>query len=147
MKILFDTNMALDLLLDRQPFSTPAARLFALADEGVIEGCVCATTVTTVEYLASKAVGRQAALSLVRSMLEFLSVATVDESAIRRALDARPSDFEDAVVLEAARAACADGVVSRDKRGLSNPLIPVWLPGELLAMVDVLQDQIEVVTF
>lgn len=147
MKVLFDTNIALDLLLDRQPFSTPAACLFTLADDGIIEGCICATTVTTVEYLASKTVGRQAALSLIRSMLDFVSIAAVDEDVIRRALDARPSDFEDAVALEAARAAGADGVVTRDKRGFSNPLIPVWLPDELLAMVDVLQDHIEVVTF
>lgn len=146
MKILFDTNIVLDLLLARAPFAIPAARLFTLVDEGLMEGCVCATTVTTVDYVASKTVGRQAAQSLTRSMLEFVSIAPVDEDVIRRALDARSSDFEDAVVLEAARVVSADGVVTRDRRGFSDSQIPAWLPDELLAMIDVLEDHIEVVS-
>lgn len=146
MKILFDTNIVLDLLLARAPFAIPAARLFTLVDDGLMEGCVCATTVTTVDYVASKTVGGQAAQSLIRSMLEFVSIAPVDEDVIRRALDVRSSDFEDAVVLEAARAVGADGVVTRDRRGFSDPQIPAWLPDELLAMIDVLEDHIEVVS-
>ncbi|MHB1017725.1 MAG: type II toxin-antitoxin system VapC family toxin [Coriobacteriia bacterium] len=146
MRILFDTNIVLDLLLAREPYDVPAARLFTLADDGLIEACVCATTVTAVDYVASKNVGTRSAQSLIRSMLDFVSIAAVDEGVIRRALDARSSDFEDAVVLEAARAVGADGVVTRDTRGFDDPLIPAWLPDELLAMIDVLGDHIEVVS-
>jgi predicted nucleic acid-binding protein len=145
-KVLFDTNVVLDLLLARDPYATPAARLFALADCGVIEGYICATTVTTVDYVACKAVGGRAARSLVCSLLGFLRVAAVDEVVVQRALDADGSDFEEAVALEAARAVGADGVVTRDRGGFADPLVPAWQPDELLAMIDVLGDRAEVVT-
>jgi predicted nucleic acid-binding protein len=46
LRILFDTNVILDLLLDREPFSSAAAELFLLVEAGEITGYVCATSVT-----------------------------------------------------------------------------------------------------
>lgn len=146
MRVLIDTNVVLDLMLAREPWDVPAARLFALADDGVIEGYVCATSVTTVCYLARRMVGGRAVLSLVRTVLEFLSVAAVDTAVLERALNSEASDFEDAVVLEAARAVGAEGIVTRDKRGFGDSDLSVWSPDELLAMVDVLTDHVEIVS-
>ncbi|MDY0088726.1 MAG: PIN domain-containing protein, partial [Coriobacteriia bacterium] len=53
--MLFDTNVVLDVLLDREPHAEVAARLLSLVDQGRLDGMVCATTVTTIHYLASKA--------------------------------------------------------------------------------------------
>nr|VFK17255.1 MAG: hypothetical protein BECKLPF1236A_GA0070988_101666 [Candidatus Kentron sp. LPFa]VFK32503.1 MAG: hypothetical protein BECKLPF1236C_GA0070990_101696 [Candidatus Kentron sp. LPFa] len=50
MKVLVDTNVVLDVLLDRTPFSSSAARIFALAEQSGMEGFLCATTVTTIDY-------------------------------------------------------------------------------------------------
>jgi predicted nucleic acid-binding protein len=57
----FDTDVVLDLLLDRQPFSTPAADLFSRVERAEIRGYLCATTVTTVHYLAAKVIGTRRA--------------------------------------------------------------------------------------
>jgi len=57
-KVLFDTNVLLDVLLNREPHAEPAARLLSLVDTGELEGVICATTVTTVHYLASRAMRR-----------------------------------------------------------------------------------------
>ena len=56
MKILFDTNVVLDLLLEREPFATIAADLFTRVERGTLDGMVCATTLTTVHYLASRVI-------------------------------------------------------------------------------------------
>ena len=61
MRVLFDTNVVLDLLLARQPHVETAAALVARVERGELTGCLCATTVTTIFYLASKAVGAEAA--------------------------------------------------------------------------------------
>ena len=61
MRILFDTNVVLDVLLDREPFSTEAASLFSKVEIGVLSGYICATTITTIYYLARKAVGSESA--------------------------------------------------------------------------------------
>lgn len=57
MKILFDTNVVLDVLMDREPFSDAAAELFTTVEDGSGIGYLCATTLTTVYYLAGKALG------------------------------------------------------------------------------------------
>ncbi len=51
MKILFDTNVVLDVLIDRKPFSLTASLLFSEVEKGRIEGFLCATTITTIYYL------------------------------------------------------------------------------------------------
>lgn len=51
MKILFDTNVVLGVLMDREPFSDAAAELFATVEDGSGIGYLCATTLTTVYYL------------------------------------------------------------------------------------------------
>ena len=47
MKVLFDTNVVLDVLLARQPYAQVSTQLLSLADQGRLHGVLCATTVTT----------------------------------------------------------------------------------------------------
>lgn len=44
MKILIDTNIVLDLILEREPFIERAIALFAQIEQGNLEGYVAATT-------------------------------------------------------------------------------------------------------
>ena len=69
---LFDTDVVLDLLLDRKPFAEAAALLFSKAEEGEIQGYVSATTITTIYYLASKTIGTKKAIWATRKLLAFL---------------------------------------------------------------------------
>ena len=61
MKALFDTNVILDVLLDRVPFSNDASYLLTKVEQSEISGFVCATTLTTIHYLATKVLGSKAA--------------------------------------------------------------------------------------
>jgi len=70
-KVLFDTNVILDVLLAREPHVSTAAKLFSLVDSERLDGRICATTVTTVAYLATKALGAKQAKKLVRQVLDF----------------------------------------------------------------------------
>lgn len=135
MKVLFDTNILLDVLLNRSPHAAPAARLLALVDNGRIEGSVCATTVTTVYYLAAKSVGTKRAGDLVQALLQLFTVACVDASVLKSSLEAGFDDFEDAVVHEAARTCGAHMIVTRDRKGFARARLPVLDPAELYATV------------
>jgi predicted nucleic acid-binding protein len=70
MKVLFDTNVVLDLLLNRIPHNQSSLTLFKAVEMGKIEGVLCATTLTTINYLVAKSQNRQtdhqAILSLMR---------------------------------------------------------------------------------
>ncbi|MTJ16357.1 PIN domain-containing protein [Dolichospermum sp. UHCC 0299] len=54
MKILIDTNIILDYLLEREPFLPDAEMLFQAIDSGQIIGYVTATTLTDIFYIARK---------------------------------------------------------------------------------------------
>lgn len=135
MRVLFDTNVVLDLLLDREPHAQVAAELISLADQGRIDGVVCATTLTTVHYLASKAAGSAEAHHCVDDMLALFDVASVDREVLRAALGLRFPDFEDAVLHEAATVAGCSAIVTRNGRDFGAATLPVFDPHELLAAV------------
>ena len=133
MRVLFDTNVVLDHLLEREPFVEAAERLLSLVDTGGLDGLVCSTTVTTIHYLASKAVEADEAAKYVGELLAIFDIACVDREVLNAALDAGFSDYEDAVLYEAARAAGASAIVTRNTKDFARSAIPVFTPAELLA--------------
>lgn len=133
MKLVLDTNIVLDVLLDRAPHAGPAAEVLSLADGGNIDAALCATTVTTVHYLAAKATGGKRAAALVGELLHMLAVAPVDRDVLLAASRLGFADFEDAVIHEAARAWGAAAIVSRDATGFARAALPVFDAHELLS--------------
>ncbi|MCC3471298.1 MAG: PIN domain-containing protein [Microcoleus sp. PH2017_15_JOR_U_A] len=51
MKILIDTNIVLDLILEREPFVESAIALFEQIERGNLEGYIAATTITNIFYI------------------------------------------------------------------------------------------------
>lgn len=135
MTVLFDTNVVLDVLLEREPHVLPAARLFSLVDTGSIRGAICSTTATTIYYIAAKSVGVRKAREQVRKLLGIFNIAPVNKHILLAALDAEFSDYEDAVLHEAASAIAADAIATRDRTGFANATIPALDPRELLAFI------------
>jgi len=131
LKVLFDTNIVLDLLLDREPFSLDAAKCFSLVESGEIEGWLCASTVTTLHYLIKKSAGAGEAFHGISLMLSLFEIAPVNKSVLESALRLPFKDFEDAVLHEAARYSNVDVIVTRNLADFKNSFIPVQLPGNL----------------
>lgn len=136
MRVLFDTNILLDVLLERETHVDVATKLVALVDNGHIEGSICATAVTTLYYVGAKDLGRRRAHDQVRTLLAVFDVAPVGRDVLQRALDDDGfSDFEDAVAHEAAHAAGVSAIVTRNGRDFAKATIPVFEPHELLAAI------------
>jgi predicted nucleic acid-binding protein len=135
MKVLFDTNVVLDVLLAREPHAATAAQLFALVERGEMQGAVCATTVTTIHYLAVRALGPKVAQKHLRQLLSLFGVAPVTGEVVTSALDLGFPDFEGAVVHEAARACGAVAIVTRNAKDFAKASLPILSPVELLAAV------------
>ena len=91
---------------------------------------------TTVHYLATKAVGRHRSPGGIRKLLRLLDVAPVNRAVLEAALEADGfNDFEDAVLHEAARHADADALVARNEQDFRKAALPVYNPGELIGML------------
>ena len=136
MRILFDTNVILDVLLDRGPFSWTAAKLFSKVETGEISGYVCATTITTLHYLASKVVGADSAIEEINKLMMLFEVAPVNRAVLDAALSSGFKDFEDAVVHESGVYKEIQGIVTRDSDGFKKSKINIYSPEELLLMLE-----------
>ncbi len=135
MNVLFDTDVLVDFLLDREPFAEAAAQLLTAVDRGELYGCACANSITTVFYLTRKAVGAPKAKRHVRALLSLLQIAGVNESVLAEALDSRIRDFEDAVVAASAARAKVDIIVTRNLKDFKHATLPVQTPAQLLTLL------------
>ncbi len=135
MNVLFDTNVILDVLSERHPHVEAAPKLFALVDNGRIKGSMCATTATTIYYIAAKSFGDRRVRDQVHGLLGLFEAASVGRDVLDAALDMDFSDYEDAVLYEAARAAGASVIVTRDRHDFANSEMPILNPHELLATI------------
>lgn len=131
MKALFDTNVILDVLLDREPHVVASADLLSRAENRTDLGYLGATTVTTLYYLTAKVLGAAQASVHLRRLLALCEVAPVHRPVLEAALDADFADFEDAVLYEAARQVAADAIVTRNPRHFRKSVLPVYAPDDL----------------
>lgn len=133
MRVIIDTNVVLDVLLGRDAFVGNAARIFSLVERSEVEGLLCATTITTVDYLLCQSLSRKEARQTLRQLIEIFEVAAVNRSVIEGALRGAIADFEDAVMAEAGRLAGADAVVTRNAKDFQKGAIKAVDPAEFLA--------------
>ena len=135
MIVLFDTDVILDLLLDREPFAEAATQIFSKVEKGSITGYVCATTITTIHYLATKASGIGKAKKSIQKLLSLLEVAPVNRAVLESAIEGTYEDFEDGVVSEAASQVGAKAIITRNVRHYRNSSVPAYLPTDILKML------------
>ena len=133
MRVIVDTNVVLDVLLEREPFVNAAVKVFCLVEESRIEAFLCATTITTLDYLLTQSLPTSKARNALRKLISLFEIATVNRPVIERALDSKISDFEDAVLDEAGQMAGVDSVVTRNTKDFSGSVLKVFDPNEFLA--------------
>lgn len=132
MKILFDTNVVLDLLLDRAPFVGRAQLLFEKVESGSIDGYLGATTITTLDYLLTKSLSVKEASRIIKKLLKLFEIAPVNRLILEEALDSGFPDFEDAVVHAAAVHCGVQAIVTRDDKGFKKSQLAIYSPEALL---------------
>lgn len=132
MKILIDTNVVLDALLDREPFAQYATQIFALTEQSQLESYLCATTVTTVDYLLLQALKKSEARSALKRLIELFEIAPVNRPVLEAALRSKITDFEDAVLEQAAHLVGAQSIISRNVKDFKKSIVKVLDPVELL---------------
>ncbi len=136
MDVFLDTNVLMDVFLDREPFVADSQQVWLLAERGKIRGLVSAISFPNVYYVIRKLSGvRQANRSMTMLRDVFVPVAC-DEQAVHQAMDARFKDFEDAIQYFSAIRADADCLISRNPKHFRTADIPVLTPSEFLVTYD-----------
>lgn len=132
MKLLLDTNVILDIALNREPFVHDAVQLIQVATSKNIAFYVSATTITDLYYIIRRSTGKESALGFIKDLLEYVHIAGVDQHTVMQALEAGMSDFEDAIQVYSAKQIDATAIITRNISDFSNAPVPAFTPSAFL---------------
>ena len=114
MRVLLDTDVVLDLILDRQPFVQAATQLFELHEQGRLDIFVAAITLINVFYVTRKNKGLDTARRAVDELLAKVGVCPLDQQILEQARKAAFKDYEDAVQHASAVASGLEAIITRN---------------------------------
>jgi len=131
--IFVDTNVIIDLLADRKPFSKHAVALFSLAEKKQVILYTTSHALVTTHYMLKKYIDENALRELLLNVLEFMTVIPVSGETIKKSLRSDHKDFEDAVqIISATGVEKMDVITTRNLKDFKKAELPVFPPDELL---------------
>ena len=131
--ILLDSDVLIDVALDRRPYSDSASELLDRIEHGAEAACVAWHSVSNLYYIVAPALGGVSARDFIVELTRFVGVATTDTEGIRYAAELPMEDFEDAMQVAAGRACGARHIVTRNARDYERSPIRAVDPQEALS--------------
>ncbi|HEU5343312.1 MAG TPA: PIN domain-containing protein [Ktedonobacterales bacterium] len=135
LRVLVDTNVALDLFLQREPWATEAQGLVSAYTQGKVVGYVPASALTDIFYISRRIVGADKAFHVIDLCLSAFAVIAVDRAVIDQARTLPGADFEDNVQIACAQVAQLDAIVTRDATGFVHAPMPTLAPKDVANQV------------
>ena len=132
-RILIDTNVLLDYLLEREPFFEDAKNVILACANGEIKGCIAAHSITNMFFILRKDYNIKERREILSSLCEIFDVEGIDKTKILSGLANEDfSDFEDCLQMECAKNYGAEYIVTRNVSDYKNSEIKATLPCEYL---------------
>ncbi len=136
MKIIIDTNVLIDYILKREPYTESAEKILFLCKNRKIDGCIAAHSVMNMFYILRKEMTVNEIRLFIVSLSKVTDIIGVDKPKIFRAIvNENFKDFEDCVQMECAKEFCADYIVTRNIKDFQNSVIKPILPDEFLMRI------------
>ncbi len=133
--MLLDTDVLIDVALDRHPHSGPSSELLDRVERGARRAFVAWHTLSNFYYLVTRERGDADTRDFIAELIHFVAVAPADTATLRYALSLPMADFEDAMQVAAARACGARHIVTRNVRDFARSPIPATTPREALTQL------------
>ena len=131
-KVFLDTNIIVDLIADRKPFSRYAIQIFNMAEEKKIKLFTSSHSIATTHYLMKKYLDEKTLRDVLYNLLDYLTVIPVNLDVLKKGLRSNHKDFEDAIqILCASTVEKIDCIVTRNIKDFRNCEILVLTPDEL----------------
>lgn len=137
MKLLIDTNVAVDFLQARDPFSESALFLFQIIDVNDIDAYITAKALTDIYYLVHHNTHSDSKTrEIIRNFLDLVYVLDTTKEDVLKAIDAKTKDYEDAVAIETAYREKIDIIVTRNKKDFKYAKLKVYNPSECIEYIN-----------
>jgi len=130
--ILLDTDVLIDVALDRAPHADASAGLVELLERRSRMAFVSWHTLSNLYYLTRPLRGPEAATAFLERLTRFALVAPGDTEAFRFAASLEMPDLEDAMQVAAAWSCGARFIATRNTRDFRKSPIPARTPAQLL---------------
>jgi len=134
-KLFLDTNIIVDLIADRKPFSKYAIQIFQKAELKEIELFTSSHSIATTHYLLKKYLAEKELRDVLYNLLDYITVVAVDVDILKKGLRSKHKDFEDSIqILCASSIEKIDCIVTRNTKDFKASEIPAFNPDEILSI-------------
>lgn len=133
MKIMCDTNVILDVLLEREPFVDASAKVLSLCEEHKIDCFISASAITDIFYIVHKYThSKELSYNAIGKILEIVKICSVTNTDVLLAYQKKATDFEDCLWATCAKNINCDYIITRNKKDFAEFDVPLLEPAELL---------------
>ncbi|MBX9785026.1 MAG: PIN domain-containing protein [Chitinophagaceae bacterium] len=137
MNLFIDTNVVIDYLADRQPFSEAAAELFQNAEQGIVTLFISAVSYNNIYYILRQSLTNAATIKVLDELSDFTEIVDVNSPVIKKSLKSDFRDFEDAVQYNCALTVPKiKAIITRNEKDFKKSTVSVFSPAELLAIIN-----------
>lgn len=138
MKYIFlDTNIIIDFLADRQPFSLYAAKLFNFSLQGKAKLYISAVSYNNIYYILRQSKSNAETFKLLNELCEMTEIADVTKTIIKKSLKSDFKDFQDAIQYNCALSLSkVDFIVTRDTKDFKRSALSVMTPEEAASLFE-----------
>jgi predicted nucleic acid-binding protein len=135
-KILLDTDVILDFLFDRKPWSEDAAKILTLCETGKISAFVTPVMLSNLYYILRKTASHKKVIEKLSALLSITDVLTMNREIVNQALYSGFQDFEDALQNYSAQQADGVGIVNtRNVNDYKTSSLSIKTPESFLKML------------
>jgi predicted nucleic acid-binding protein len=135
--IFLDTNIVIDFLADRKPFSLFAAKLFNFSILGKAKIFVSAVSYNNIYYILRQTHSNAETVKLLNELSEITEITNVTKSIIKQSLKSDFKDFEDAIEYNCALSlAKVDFIVTRDTKDFKKSTLSIMTPEEAVSLLE-----------
>lgn len=114
-KILIDTNVLIDYLLEREPFFEDAKDVILSCADGKVKGCIAAHSIPNMFFILRKDYSAKERREVLSNLCSIFDVEGIDKAKLLAGLTNEDfSDFEDCLQMECAKSYGADYIVTRN---------------------------------
>ncbi len=125
---LLDTDVLIDVALDRQPFSNDSSAVLDAAQRREFQAFIAWHSIANFYYIVSSPSGKDSAKVFIADLLAFVQISPAQTADARYALQMDLPDFEDALQVAAARVCRADYLVTRNLKHYKKSPVPAISP-------------------
>ena len=135
--IFIDTNVIIDFLVDRKPFSKEAAVLFSLIDQNKLNGFVSSLCFSNLYYILRKIGSHKKVIKSLQDLSDIVEILDVDSGIIKSALSSEFKDFEDAIqYFSSMKFKNIECIITRNIKDYKDISIPIMTPETFLKTIE-----------